>query len=1638
MPVNTSLGIQVLVDAQNALQGFQKVDAALAGLSLSVLAVGKNLSSVAAEFDKNMRNVNSIAQESEDNFKKMSDQLRQLTDDPKIKDGPSNLSKGMYQLISSGFDASQSLEMVAVASKAASAGLTTTEVSVTALSALMNAYNKKTLQDSINFSDQLFKVVDKGVVNFEQLATNLGEVSAVASAAGVDFKEIGAAFIELTKAGVGVSESQTAIAGLIRALATPSPEALKFAKLLGVDIGELAIKTKGVSGVLNDLNKATGGSITLMQKFIPEVRSATAGLTLSKNSAEGFKNSINDMTNSLGSNNKALSQQVKAADFSFQKMKQSIENLKIEYGNLINEALVPILKEINYFINLAKNLDNDTKKLIIQTGLWTVALTSALFVIKGLIAALNLLAANPFLLRLAVIVGFFVALNNATEELKNSTDAWSQSLAEVLKYIDLINLGKQLYNKIEAERQEKESQDSLDKQKKDALSGMSSFQRKKLSGENLTIDDLKKQVQNLAKSFTFISDPQAKKDNIEQRKILSEKIKIYEEEQKAKEKADKEESARIAKAGEKKLKDAEEQLKKQQEWDRKTKELQKEFPEFNKKINDDIKQSTLNRFDYSKYLLLQEKLDRIAKLNEMKAHHIDIKNAELLTDKAYNESLKKLNKEQKEAEAQDLEDTNKQKREQVDFLEDINKKILNENASKLDKDKENNKNALREIYKSYEDQKEKMSKAKDINGNKKFSAGDIQAFTNAFSILYKQLEAELNKNLEKKVLAESYIKQIDEIKEKLQDLGLEEDLLRGDRLDKEKAFWEEIKNTVSSALADTSKLTEEDKKKFEEQQKEINKNLAQNLRDKEKLSKDGMKAFAKATEDVFTNIGILDKNTASAFSNIITFENGAIEMTDNLSDAFQALQKNGLQGLMDFAKKGGDLSGILGFVNLMVNQAKGMFSAIADNLRKPESLQDFFDVANSIGEDFINVVTLGAVKGTKNLLGLKDNKALFEEQKSIRESNIKLSKDKEANLENNYQLQKDIINRTIKDEVQKNIKLKELDFDYTQQKFEIYKENADLDIKLTDDKIESIKKWYNLEKSTIENSEGNWDLRNKKLLLAQDDFTQKMAEANKAIEEMNIKLDNQDEITQSIRNANVKLSNISATVKNITDKEKQSTLVLIDLAEQLQKTKENGFKDIESIMSKYYEKEQQKIKDNHKIEYDLIQAKQKEIKINEDKINELDKYINDIEKKFNSLLEDKNLSKSSATAFSQMTQAFIQKNNGLDFTALINTPLTEFERRVTAKKTEIENAFSSTVDQATHAKSLQDLAIEEKVYYQNRKNNLVANTKEYDASRKAETDAFTNFKNATKESIEAQKSYEEQNYNVNGSIVNLKDSIEALTNKNKDLSSDINKYNSNIQTDLDRLTAKFKNSAGEWETDINKVRTTLQGMSSDARNAINELDKAIAKKQNAEAGLKQILVDTNAPINQSNINKNAFSGVNTTSNNNVLAPVSVGSNSVWKDQKAGESVDDYINRIKMEDAMAQQNFNGQSAFAKANDPFNSIQGIAPEEPKTKNWFENIVSSAANVFGFASGGISNGPNSGYFTKLHGKELVLNEGQGDNLSYLLRLANNPSSYTNNNSSSFIVNINGSTLNENQLQNAVVKAYRDIQRNERLSYA
>jgi len=542
--------------------GFNLNTIAITAMTTATGVLAQNIANLSMEFDKQLRNVNSLVQASEDQFKKFGDSIKELTKNKDISNGPVDLAKAMYQLVSSGFDAENSLKMVGVASKAASAGITTTEVSVSALSSLMNAYNKKTLKDSIQFSDQLFRVVDKGVISFEQLSSNLGSVNAVAAASGVQFKEVGAAFIELTRAGISASESETAIANLIRSIADPSKEAAEYAKLLGVELGDTALQTKGLSGVMADLSKATNGSLSIMAKMIPEARAAKAGLTLAKDGATGFTRALGEMETAAGSTDRALSQQSKSFSFQMQKMKQSIDVLKIEFGDIINTAMMPFVNNIRYMVEGFVKLDRNTKENIVQLGLFTIGLGFALGALKLLNIAMGIFGGllTKSNIALTVAVGFFYSLDKAIKSVSNATDGWNLVIKEVLenftilgqkinllKGLEEINLFGKVGNYIEYKKQElelsKQENEQL-KTKENSLKTIRSLMQKERSGQTLSSTEQKQFSDASTNLITFASNNEARKRLKEQaifRKKLADDLLATEtaNENKAKQLADK-------------------------------------------------------------------------------------------------------------------------------------------------------------------------------------------------------------------------------------------------------------------------------------------------------------------------------------------------------------------------------------------------------------------------------------------------------------------------------------------------------------------------------------------------------------------------------------------------------------------------------------------------------------------------------------------------------------------------------------------------------------------------------------------------------------------------------------------------------------------------------------------------------------------------------------------------------------------------------------------------------------------------------------------------------------------------------------------------------------------------------------------
>jgi len=169
------------VDDSN--RSFSLSGAAMKGVAVGATAIAAGLTYAIAKavaFDKAMRNVNSLTGGSQKQFAAMEKQVISMS--TKLPQSATTLAEGLYNIASSGFQGADGVKVLDAAARSASAGLTTTEVSARAITGVLNAYGLKA-KDAADVSDTLFQTVNLGVISFDELANNLGDVVGSAAAA---------------------------------------------------------------------------------------------------------------------------------------------------------------------------------------------------------------------------------------------------------------------------------------------------------------------------------------------------------------------------------------------------------------------------------------------------------------------------------------------------------------------------------------------------------------------------------------------------------------------------------------------------------------------------------------------------------------------------------------------------------------------------------------------------------------------------------------------------------------------------------------------------------------------------------------------------------------------------------------------------------------------------------------------------------------------------------------------------------------------------------------------------------------------------------------------------------------------------------------------------------------------------------------------------------------------------------------------------------------------------------------------------------------------------------------------------------------------------------------------------------------
>lgn len=427
----------------------------------------KQMSQEAADFQRRIALIQTLSQDTSLTFNDWAEGIKKVSDKQGLP--TEQISSAAYDLLSNqitkGADTFKTLNTIGDFARATDSGI---EDSVNLVSSAINSY-RLSAADAKEITNELFTAIDLGRVKAGDLANTFGRVSTTMASLGggglKSFRESLSLITVLTRQGIQPDTSQTLITNVLQKLLRPTKELQKVYDDLGVNTGELFVKTYGgVIGALEKLQQVTKGSKSSLADFFNEIRGFQGGNILidrldevkkdlslisnaSKNrNAEGAVNLVN---NNAGQ--KFNEEVTKITNLFTTKYKTAVLETIISWTNAFGGLAHIVETAIPLIISFSSALTTRAAlvyviSLTTKFGGLTGAITAAAVAAKGFAAAFLL---NPatYIVAAAAAVGYLVyqahqaqvefeswpeQIRKANEELKaNYLNEIDQKLANI-------------------------------------------------------------------------------------------------------------------------------------------------------------------------------------------------------------------------------------------------------------------------------------------------------------------------------------------------------------------------------------------------------------------------------------------------------------------------------------------------------------------------------------------------------------------------------------------------------------------------------------------------------------------------------------------------------------------------------------------------------------------------------------------------------------------------------------------------------------------------------------------------------------------------------------------------------------------------------------------------------------------------------------------------------------------------------------------------------------------------------------------------------------------------------------------------------------------------------------------------------
>lgn len=340
----------------NALAGFEKgvdnligkVGSAIISVQSLFLAAGTGAGAgapvkLAADFERALAGVDTLLEEGGvaiDDYRK---QLLTLAGGS--SKGLLDLTEGLNDAISAGIPAiagaGGAYDVLAASQKAATAAGVETKDVAAGVATVLNVYKDAGLT-AADVTDKFFTAAGRGATTIPELSSSLGQVLAVAKGFGVGLDEVLGVLTALTKSGLSTAESVSALRQVLVSVAKPPKDvADQVAKLnkevkgANVTFGVTALQQKGLISILENLDKATGGSADAFSKLFTDVDGIKGVLNLSAQGFKSVRNEVDAVNKSAGATDTAYKKVAGTFNETFGVLKNRVLAVLVDAGQRV-------------------------------------------------------------------------------------------------------------------------------------------------------------------------------------------------------------------------------------------------------------------------------------------------------------------------------------------------------------------------------------------------------------------------------------------------------------------------------------------------------------------------------------------------------------------------------------------------------------------------------------------------------------------------------------------------------------------------------------------------------------------------------------------------------------------------------------------------------------------------------------------------------------------------------------------------------------------------------------------------------------------------------------------------------------------------------------------------------------------------------------------------------------------------------------------------------------------------------------------------------------------------------------------------------------------------------------------------------